>query len=230
MKVAVLKGGRSLERQVSLRSGARVEDALAPLGHEVVRDRRRMRTSSARLKRGAPTSPSSPCTAPTARTAPSRSCSRSSASPTPAPASPPAGARIDKVAAKHELRDAGIPTPDWVAFSATAFRELGAADALEEIEEPARLPARRQAGARRLLARRPLRRRADDVPEALVAAFSYDDRVLLERHVDGRELAVAILDGEPLPVVEAIPKEEDQLQLRGPLRDRPHRVRLPGAS
>ena len=35
MKVAVLKGGRSLERQVSLRSGARVEDALASLGHEV---------------------------------------------------------------------------------------------------------------------------------------------------------------------------------------------------
>ena len=34
--VAVLKGGRSLERQVSLRSGARVEDALERLGHEVV--------------------------------------------------------------------------------------------------------------------------------------------------------------------------------------------------
>ncbi len=35
-RVAVLKGGRSLERQVSLRSGARVEDALERLGHEVV--------------------------------------------------------------------------------------------------------------------------------------------------------------------------------------------------
>ena len=31
--VAVLKGGRSLERQVSLESGARVEDALQRLGH-----------------------------------------------------------------------------------------------------------------------------------------------------------------------------------------------------
>ena len=49
----------------------------------------------------------------------------------------------------------------------------------------------------------------DDVPEALVAAFSYDDRVLLERHVSGRELAVSFLDGEPLPVVEVRPKEED---------------------
>ena len=36
MKVAVLKGGRSLERTVSLRSGARVEDALQRLGHEVI--------------------------------------------------------------------------------------------------------------------------------------------------------------------------------------------------
>src|SRR5215831_7934861 len=35
-RIAVLKGGRSLERQVSLKSGARVEDALERLGHEVV--------------------------------------------------------------------------------------------------------------------------------------------------------------------------------------------------
>ena len=35
-RVAVLKGGRSLERQVSLASGARVEGALERLGHEVV--------------------------------------------------------------------------------------------------------------------------------------------------------------------------------------------------
>ena len=35
-KVAVLKGGRSLERNVSLRSGAHAQEALARLGHEVV--------------------------------------------------------------------------------------------------------------------------------------------------------------------------------------------------
>ena len=35
MRVAVLKGGRSLERAVSLQSGARVEDAVSALGHEV---------------------------------------------------------------------------------------------------------------------------------------------------------------------------------------------------
>ena len=35
-RVAVLKGGRSLERNVSLTSGARVQDALERLSHEVV--------------------------------------------------------------------------------------------------------------------------------------------------------------------------------------------------
>ena len=56
-------------------------------------------------------------------------------------------------------------------------------------------------------------RTAADVPSALVAAFSYDTKVLLERYVDGRDLAVSVLerpDGpEALPVVEAIPDTED---------------------
>jgi D-alanine-D-alanine ligase len=51
---------------------------------------------------------------------------------------------------------------------------------------------------------------ADEVPEALVAAFSYDDRVLLERHVAGRELAVSLLSGIALPAVEVRPREEDR--------------------
>ncbi|CAN5536396.1 hypothetical protein BH10ACT11_BH10ACT11_12620 [soil metagenome] len=35
MKIVVLRGGRSLERQVSLRSGSRVQDALEAGGHDV---------------------------------------------------------------------------------------------------------------------------------------------------------------------------------------------------
>src|SRR5213593_4747466 len=35
-RIAVLKGGRSLERQISLKSGARVQDALERLGHEAI--------------------------------------------------------------------------------------------------------------------------------------------------------------------------------------------------
>ena len=53
-RVAVLKGGRSLERQVSLRSGARVEDALERLGHEVDRRSTSAPTSSSGLREVAP--------------------------------------------------------------------------------------------------------------------------------------------------------------------------------
>ena len=42
-----------------------------------------------------------------------------------------------------------------------------------------------------------------------MAAFSYSEKVLLERHVQGRDLAVSILDDAPLPVVEAVPRDED---------------------
>jgi D-alanine-D-alanine ligase len=112
---------------------------------------------------------------------------------------------MDKVVAKHALRDAGIPTPDFYAFSQAAFEDLGAAKALPAIEERLEFPivVKPASGGSALgikFARRPA-----DVPGALVAALSYDTRVLLERFVDGRDLAVSVLDGEALPVVEAIP-------------------------
>ena len=56
---------------------------------------------------------------------------------------------------------------------------------------------------------------AEEVPSALLAAFSYDRKVLLERYVPGRDLAVSLLDSEDgtqpevLPVVEAVPRGED---------------------
>ena len=101
-----------------------------------------------------------------------------------------------------QARDArpGIPTPDFFAFNETAFRELGAAQALPAIEERLRFPivvkpARQGSALGIKFARTPA-----DVPAALVAAFSYDRKVLLERYVRGRELAVSILedaDGAP---------------------------------
>jgi D-alanine-D-alanine ligase len=209
MKVAVLKGGRGLERQVSLRSGARVEDALATLGHEVVgidvgpdlvATLKAQRPDVAFIAlHGAGGEDgtvqelleilSIPHTGPGMR-----ACMRS----------------IDKVAAKHELRSAGVPTPDWVAFNAHAFRELGAADALEEIEGSLGFPlvVKPVRGGSALGVR--FARAADEVPAALVAAFSYDDRVLLERHVEGRELAVSLLNGIALPAVEVVPREQDR--------------------
>jgi D-alanine-D-alanine ligase len=116
---------------------------------------------------------------------------------------------MDKVAAKHEMRAAGLPTPDWAAFNATAFRELGAADTLEEIEERLGFPLVVKPASQGSSLGVEFASGREEVPQALVAAFSYDDRVLLERYVKGRELAVSVLGSDPLPVVEAIPREED---------------------
>jgi D-alanine-D-alanine ligase len=117
---------------------------------------------------------------------------------------------MDKVLAKHELRSAEVPTPDWFAFNSTAFRELGAAEALDRIGERLGFPlvVKPAAGGSSLGVR--FAAAAEDLPEALVAAFSYDDRVLLERHVEGRELAVSLINGIALPAVEVIPREQDR--------------------
>ncbi|MGZ4169102.1 MAG: D-alanine--D-alanine ligase family protein [Solirubrobacteraceae bacterium] len=212
MRVAVLKGGRSLERQVSLRSGARVQDALERLGHEpipidvgadLVTQLTTHRPDVAFVALhgsdgedgtvqellevvGIPHTGSG-----------ISACIRAS----------------DKVLAKHAMRDRGIPTPDFYAFNETALGALGAAQALPAIEDrldfPIVVKPARQGSALGIK----FARTAADVPTALVAAFSYDRKVLLERYVAGRELAVSILeqDGTPvvLPIVEAVPEQED---------------------
>ncbi|HEX8855160.1 MAG TPA: D-alanine--D-alanine ligase, partial [Thermoleophilaceae bacterium] len=116
---------------------------------------------------------------------------------------------MDKVTAKHLMLEAGIPTPDFFAFNETAFRSLGAADALPAIEERLQFPIVVKPAAQGSALGIKFARTPNDVPGALVAAFSYDQRVMLERHVAGRELAVSILEGAALPIVEAVPTADD---------------------
>lgn len=49
--------------------------------------------------------------------------------------------------------------------------------------------------------------RKEDFRRAMEEAFSVDDHVLIEEYVEGRELTVGILDEQALPVVEIIPKK-----------------------
>ena len=113
----------------------------------------------------------------------------------------------NKAVAKDVLRDAGLPTPEYCAFNQSAFRDLGAGAALPEVEAHLGFP----------IVIKPARGGSSlgikfaasdaDVPGALVAAFAYDTRILLERHIAGRDLAVSLLDGQPLPVIEAVPAD-----------------------
>lgn len=211
MRVAVLKGGRSLEREVSLRSGANAEAALRRLGHEVLEvdvDQHLVRTLRAERPEAAFIALHGrggedgtvqelleileiPYTGPGVL-----ACERA----------------MDKVVAKAHFAAAGVPTPPAFAFSQDAFRELGAAEALPDIVERLGLPVVVKPAKQGSALGIRVVREAGELPGALMGALAYDDRVLLERFVEGRELAVSVLGtGEPwaLPVVEAIPRGRD---------------------
>ena len=204
-RVAVLKGGRSLERQVSLRSGARVEHALSRLGHEPVP----IDAGLDLIRRLREAEPDVAFVAMHGRDGEDGTVQEL----LEILDIPYTGSGVlacvratDKVLAKHLLMEAEIPTPDFFAFNETAFRELGAGEALEAIEQRLGFPIVVKPSSQGSALGIKFALSPADIPAALVAAFSYDSKVLLERHVDGRELAVSILDGEPLPVVEAVPQ------------------------
>lgn len=47
-----------------------------------------------------------------------------------------------------------------------------------------------------------------DLSRAIDIAFSFDERVLIEDYIKGRELTGAVLDGRPLPLIEIVPKKD----------------------
>ncbi|WDT93679.1 D-alanine--D-alanine ligase [Thermoleophilum album] len=210
-RVAVLKGGRSLERQVSLRSGERVEEALRRLGHEVVgidvgRDLvRQLRALQPEIAFVALHGPGG-------EDGTAQELLEILGIPYTGSGVLACQRCMDKVLAKHLFVEAGIPTPEFFAFSQLAFRELGAADALGEIEERLGFPIVIKPSSQGSALGIKFAGSPEDVPGALVSAFAYDTKVLIERHVAGRDLAVGIIerDGEPhvLPIVEAIPLDE----------------------
>src|SRR3954452_18179737 len=207
-RVAVLKGGRSLERQVSLSSAARVEDALERLGHEgapidVGAD------LVARVRAARPDVAFVALHGEDGEDGSVQELLELLEIPYTGSRPGPAARSWNKILAKDVLREAGLPTPEYCAFNQSAFRDLGAAAALPEIERRLGFPIvvkPARGGSSLGIKFAP----ADaDVPGALVAAFAYDTRILLERFVPGRDLAVSVLDGEPLPVIEAVPVGED---------------------
>ncbi len=207
-RVAVLKGGGSLERQVSLRSGAQVEDSLARLGHEVVA----IDVGHDLVARLRSTGPDVAFVAMHGRDGEDGTVQELLeilGIPYTASGVSACMRCADKVLAKHAMRDAGLPTPDFYSFTETAFKELGAAEALGTIEERLEFPIVVKPADQGSALGVKFARAPADVPPALVAAFSYSHKVLLERHVHGRELAVSVLGDEALPIVEAVPREED---------------------
>jgi D-alanine-D-alanine ligase len=214
-KVAVLKGGRSLERSVSLRSGAQAQDALARLGHEVVA----IDAGAELVAQLLQAKPDAAFIALHGEDGEDGTVQGlMEAIGVPYTGSGPAACMrcTDKALAKHLLQEAAIPTPAFHAFKERSIKELGAAAALPEVERKIGFPLVVKPASQGSALGVKFARTASDLPGALLAAFSYGRKVLIERYVRGRDLAVSVLDAEApggppvaLPVVEAVPREEE---------------------
>jgi D-alanine-D-alanine ligase len=116
----------------------------------------------------------------------------------------------DKPSGKSMLREAGIPTPDWVALPHDRFSELGAAAVLDRIADHLGMPlmVKPAQGGSGLGAA--VVRDATELPAAMVGCFAYDSTALVERFVAGTDVAVSIVDlgAGPvvLPAVEIVPR------------------------
>ena len=105
---------------------------------------------------------------------------------------------MDKDLSKRLFRDNGVTTADWLMAPATV------AEVESQLGFPVVVKPSKQGSTVGLT----LVRNPAELEPAIAEAFRYDDEVMLERFISGRELTVGILGHEALPVGEIIPKHE----------------------
>jgi D-alanine-D-alanine ligase len=207
-RVLVLAGGLSHERDVSLRSGRRVADALRDAGCEVtVRDVDEQLLDVVR-------SAQVDVVWPVLHGASGEDGAVRdvlSLVGVPFVGSPASACRVtwSKPVAKGVAAAAGLATPAFVALPHGTFRELGASRVLSAIVDRLGLPlvVKPAAGGSALGASAV--RTAEALPRAMVDCFAYGDVALVEQHVSGVEVAVSVVDlpegPTVLPPVEIVP-------------------------
>ncbi|MGO1053823.1 D-alanine--D-alanine ligase family protein [Crossiella sp. CA198] len=205
--VAVLAGGLSHEREVSLRSGRRLSAALRETGLTVeewdadgaLLERLRQHRPDAAVvalhggegENGAVQSVLEMLGVPYVGTDP-RACRRA----------------WDKPTAKGELARAGLSTPDWVVLPHSTFRVLGAQAVLDALVDRLGLPLMLKPDQGGSALGATVVRDAADLPAAMVDCLAYGDTVLAETYVAGVEVAVAVVDTAEGPL--ALPAVEIQ--------------------
>lgn len=123
------------------------------------------------------------------------------------------GARASRVAwskpiAKTVVARAGLATPDFVTLPQTLFRELGAHRILDAVATRLGLPVAVKPSRGGSALGVTVVPDAARLPAAMVECFSYNDTALIERGVAGTEVAVSVLDTGTgpfaLPAVEIV--------------------------
>jgi D-alanine-D-alanine ligase len=209
----VAMGGRSLEREISLRSGHRVERALRTLGYSVLA----LDVDADFIDRVLAEQPRFVFVAMHGRGGEDGTLQDLLETlGVPYTGSDPLASALcmDKMLFKRMLRLHGIPTPAFHSFNETAFRELGGARTFPRLLEELRLPAVVKPVAQGSAIGIKFVTSASQLPSAILGAFGYGDRVLVEERIVGRELAVTVLDSadpaagpRALPVVELFTPE-----------------------
>jgi D-alanine-D-alanine ligase len=207
--VAVLAGGLSHERDVSLRSGRRLSAALRAKGLTVeewdtdaglIERLRKLRPDAVVValhggegENGSVQTILEMLEVPFVGTS-SQGCRRA----------------WDKPTAKALLRQAGFATPRWVVLPHSTFRELGAQGVLDAMVERLGLPLILKPDQGGSALGTQVVREAAELPAAMVGCFAYGDTVLAERFVEGVEVAVTVIEGKTgptaLPAVEIVPE------------------------
>jgi len=208
LDIVVLAGGISHERDISLRSGRRVADALNSLGHQVT-----FRDPDASLL-GFLAENRPDVVWPALHGASGEDGAlRALLEQTGIPF---VGSRTDasrlawsKPTAKTIVERAGVATPPSVALPKETFRELGANSVLATVLDGLGTPLvvkPAQGGSAQGVT---IVEQADELPRAMVDAYTYADVALIERKVTGVEVSVAVIDTgdgpEALPAVEIEP-------------------------
>ena len=202
--VAVLAGGLSLERDVSLRSGRRVATALAERGFAV----RRLDLDPQLLGELLRDPPDLVFLALHGSSGEDGGIQRllELFDVTYTGSDPLASSLAwDKPVCKGLLQRAGLDTPRWVTLGSDSVRDFGAGPALERVAARLGQPlvVKPSQGGASMGVRVVHDER--DLAAALVAAFSYHDVVLAESLVEGTEVAVSVVADEALPPVEIVP-------------------------
>ncbi len=208
MRVAVLGGGRSHEREVSLRSGHRVLTALGSIGHEAVLvDPGEVPLAETLLERAPDI-----CylTLHGAQGEDGTVQRLLELVGLPYTGTGPYDCEIafDKVLAKDALRRAGVPTPAWAVVEDRALRDLGAGSALAAVLDRVGLPCVVKPSRSGSAMGVGFVERPADLPAAVMAALSFSDAAVVEAKVEGTEIAIGLVGfpWEALPLVEIVPK------------------------
>jgi D-alanine-D-alanine ligase len=208
MRVAVIAGGRTPERDVSLRSGHRVSHALGEAGHEAWLVDPGEISLVETLQERAPDICYLTLHGKEGEDGTVQRLLDLLRIPYTGTAPFDCEVAFDKVLAKDALVRAGVRTPDWVVVEGWALRDLGAGSALSKATERVGLPCVVKPSRSGSALGVSFVERASDLATAVMAALSFAGAAIVEAKVEGSELAIGVVGTPPeaLPLVEIVPK------------------------